>query len=287
MGQGWKSHRIGISAKKEMMIEEDLKRFVDQHVIITGAGSGLGRGIAHRFASEGAKVVVADIDREGGEKVVAEIKEKGKTAVFLPVDVSSEESIKEMVRKAAEALGPVKVCISNAGISETQSSALEITPEEWDRVYGVNVRGSFMFCRACANNMMDNDVKGSIVTTSSTMGRASKNMTGAYASSKAAVIMFTKSLAKCLAPMGIRVNSVAPGMATTSLYRNVEEEMMMDKDSFVPWIIEQCINSGQLLIPRQCESEDIAAAVTFLASKDASYITAQVICVDGGMDWCW
>ena len=268
-------------------MEENLKRFVDQHVIITGAGSGIGRGIAHRFASEGAKVVVADIDREGGKRVTAEIKQKGGTALFLPVDVSSEESSKELVKKAAESFGPVNVGVSNAGISETNSSALEITSEDWDRVYGVNVRGSFMFCRACASNMMDNGVKGSIITISSIVGRDSQNMTGAYGSSKSAVIMFTKSLAKCLAPMGIRVNSVAPGMVVTNLYRPVESEMMMEKDSFVPWIIEQCIKSGQLLIQRIGEPEDMAAAVAFLASKDASYITAQVISVDGGLDWSW
>jgi NAD(P)-dependent dehydrogenase (short-subunit alcohol dehydrogenase family) len=268
-------------------MEENLKRFVGDHVVITGAGSGIGRGMAHRFASEGAKVVVADIDREGGERVAAEIKEKGGVATFFPVDVASEDSVKELVQKAAAAFGPIQVGISNAGVSDTQSSALEITSEDWDRVFGINVRGSFMFCRAVANNMMDNGVQGSIVTTSSIMGRAVKNMTGAYASSKSAVIMFTRCLAKCLAPMGIRVNSVAPGMVATNLYRKVEEEMMMEKDSFVPWIIEQCVNSGQLLIPRQAEAEDIAAAVAFLCSKDASYITAQCLCVDGGMDWSW
>lgn len=268
-------------------MEENLKRFVGQHVIISGAGSGIGRGIAHRFATEGAKVTVADLDRERGERVTAEIKGSGGNAKFLSVDVSSEESVKELVRHAAEVFGPIHVCVSNAGISETQSSALEITTDEWDRVYGVNVRGSFVFCRACANNMMDNDIKGSIVTISSTMGRSSKNMTGAYASSKSAVIMFTKSLAKCLAPMGIRVNSIAPGMVTTNLYRPVETEMMMEKDTFVPWIIDECIKSGQLLIPRVGEPEDMAAAAAFLASKDACYITAQVLCVDGGMDWCW
>lgn len=266
---------------------ENMKRFVGEHVIVTGGGSGFGQGIAHRFASEGAKVVVADVNKEWGEKVAAEIKGKGGTALFLSVDVSSEDSCIELVKKAAAAFGPVRIAVSNAGISETKSSALEITPDDWDRVYGVNVRGSFMFCRACANNMMENEVKGSITTISSIMGRSAKSMTGAYASSKAAVIMFTKCLAKCFAPMGIRVNSIAPGMAATNLYRQVEQEMMMEKDSFVPWIIEQCVNTGQLLIPRQAEPEDIAAAVAFLASKDASYITAQVLCVDGGMDWCW
>ena len=87
--------------------------------------------------------------------------------------------------------------------------------------------------------------------------------------------------------MGIRVNSIAPGLVTTNLYRPVEKEMMMEEDSFVPWIIDECIKSGQLLIPRVGEPGDMAAAAAFLASKDASYITAQVICVDGGMDWCW
>ena len=266
-------------------MENNLKRFVDQHVIITGAGSGIGRGIANRFSKEGAKVVVAEIDQLSGESSAKAICDAGGTAIYLPVDVSSEESIKTLVKNAQEKFGPVHVAVSNAGISETQSSALEITTEEWDRIYGVNVRGSFMFCRACGNAMMDHNIQGSIVAISSIMGRAAKNMTGAYASSKAAVIMFVKSLAKCYASSGIRVNNVAPGMVSTNLYRPVEKEMMMEKDTFVPWIIEQSIASGQLLIPREGQPEDIAAAVAFLASKDASYITAQTLCVDGGMDW--
>ena len=268
-------------------MSELCKRFVDKHAIITGAGSGIGEGIAHRFVSEGARVTVADIDQEGGERVTADLKKKGGKAQFLPVDVTSEESSKELVARAVETFGPLHVAVSNAGVSETESSALEISTEQWDKVFAVNTRGSFMFARACANNMMENEVKGSIIVTSSIMGRSSKNMTGAYASSKAAAIMFTKTLAKALAPMGIRVNSLAPGMVKTKLYRPVESEMMMEKDSFVPWIIEQCIESGQLLIPREGTPEDMAGAVAFLASDDASYITAQVLCVDGGLDWCW
>ncbi len=268
-------------------MEEHLRRFVDEHVIVTGAGSGFGRGIAHRFASEGAKVVVAEIDSEGGKKVAAEIKDKGGTALYLHVDVASEESNKELVAKATEVFGPVKVGVSNAGISEAHSSALDVTSEEWDHVFGVNTRGSFMFCRAVANNMMDSGVQGSIITISSIMGMSLKSPNGAYAATKAAVISFTKNLAKSLAPMGIRVNSIAPGMARTGLYRPVEKEMMMERDSFVPWIIEQTIESGALLIPREAEPTDIAAAAAFLASKDASYITAQVLVVDGGLDGCW
>jgi len=263
------------------------KRFADKHVIITGGGGGIGRGIALRFAAEGARVVVADIDAEKGNKVTADVEDAGAQARYISIDVTSEGSIKQCVEKAVETFGPVHVAVSNAGVSETESSALEISSEQWDKVFAVNTKGSFMFCRACANNMMENDVKGSIVTVSSIMGRSSKNMTGAYASSKSAVIMFTKSLAKALAPMGIRVNNLAPGMVVTDLYKPVEEEMMMDKDSFVPWVVQQCIESGQLLIPRAGEPEDMAAAVAFLASDEASYITAQCLSVDGGLDWCW
>ncbi len=263
------------------------KRFIDKHVIISGAGSGIGRGIAHRFAAEGAKVVVADIDPEGGKGVAEELKKNGTQTIYIPVDVTSEDSIKELVKKAVETFGTLHVAVSNAGISETESSALEISGEQWDKVYAVNTKGSFMFCRTCANNMIDNETKGSIVTISTIMARSAKSMTGAYSSSKSAVIMFTKNLAKSLAPLGIRVNSVAPGMVKTNLYKNVEGEMLMEKDSFVPWIVEQSIKSGQLLIPREGEPEDMAAAVAFLASDEASYITAQVLSVDGGVDWSW
>src|SRR5512137_209910 len=129
-------------------MEENLKRFVGQHVIATGSGSGIGTGIAHRFASEGARVTVADINQEGGMNVVKEITGKGGTAQYLPVDVSKEDSILELVKKAHETFGAIDVAVSNAGISETQASCLEISGAEWDRIYGVNVRGSFMFCRA-------------------------------------------------------------------------------------------------------------------------------------------
>lgn len=266
---------------------EVCRRFVDKHVIITGAGSGIGEGIARRFSSEGARVTVADIDREGGERVASALKEKGAAAQYLHVDVTSEASSKEMVATACEAFGPPHVAVSNAGISETESSALEISSEQWDKVFAVNTRGSFMFARASATAMMESGIKGSIVITSSIMGRSSKSMTGAYAASKSAAIMFTKTLAKAVAPMGIRVNSLAPGMVKTNLYQAVEQEMMMERDSFVPWIIDQCIESGQILIPRVGTPEDMAGAVAFLASEDASYITAQVLCVDGGLDWCW
>lgn len=262
-------------------------RFKDKHIIVTGSGSGIGRSIAHRFASEGGRVVIADISRENGEKVADEIRVRGGTALFVQVDVAKEQDIDHLIQQATDAFGPVHVAVSNAGIAESASSALDISAEEWDKVYAINARGSFLFSRTCARNMMDNDIKGSIVTLSTLMARSGKGMSGAYASSKASVVMFTKTLAKCLAPMGIRVNCVSPGVIATDIYKNVEKEMMMEPGTFVDWLIDESVKSGQLLLPRKGEPEEIASAVAFLASDDASYITAQNLSVDGGMDWCW
>ena len=262
-------------------------RFNNMHVIVTGAGTGIGRSIAHRFAAEGGRVVIADLNRETGERVVQEIREQRGTALCVQTDVSKDQDIEKLVHQATEEFGPVQVAVSNAGITESASSALDITPREWDQVYGVNTKGSFLFCRACAQNMMEHGIAGSIVTLSTLMARSGKGMSGAYASSKASVIMFTKTLAKCLAPMGIRVNCVSPGVVATDIYHKVEKEMMMEEGTFADWLVEESIKSGQLLIPRGCRPEEIAAAVAFLASEDASYITAQNLSVDGGMDWCW
>ena len=268
-------------------MEQSAKRFINKHIIITGAAAGIGKGVARRFADEGGRVIIADRSQERGEAVAKEITESGGTAAYIPVDVADPDSINELIKKAAGVFGPIDIAVSNAGISESQSSALDITVEEWDRVFDINARGSFFFCKACAQNMMDNDIKGSIVTLGSIVARSAKGMSGAYASSKAAIIMFTKTLAKCLAPMGIRVNCVAPGIVATEIYNRVEKEMMMEKDSFADWLVEQSIASGQLLIPRCGTAGDIASAIAFLASDDASYITAQNLSVDGGMDWCW
>ncbi len=262
-------------------------RFKDKHIIITGAGTGIGRGIAHLLADEGGRVVIANRNRENGERVAGEIKEKGGTALYIQTDVSQDKDIACLIQQATDAFGPVDVAVSNAAISESASSALELGMEEWDRVFAVNARGSFAFCRACGQNMVDCGTHGSIVTVATLMARSGKGMSGAYAPSKAAVIMFTKTLAKSLAPMGIRVNCVSPGVVATDIYNRVEDEMMMERGTFADWLVEESVKNGQLLIPRAGTAEEIAAAVAFLASDAASYITAQNLSVDGGMDWCW
>src|SRR5512139_514412 len=149
-------------------------RFKGKHIIVTGAGSGIGRSIAHRFAAEGGRVVIADISRENGERVAEEIRGRGGSALYVQVDVSQEQDIDRLIQQATAAFGPVHVAVSNAGIAESSSSALDITAEEWDKVYAINARGSFLFSRACARNMMDNGTQGSIITLSTLMARSGK-----------------------------------------------------------------------------------------------------------------
>jgi len=262
-------------------------RFKNSHIIVTGGATGIGKAVAHLFAAEGGKVVVAGRNRVNGESAVNEITEKGGVALYVQTDVSKEKDIENLISEATKAFGPLHVAVSNAGITESASSALDISSQEWDQVYAVNTKGSFLFCRASAKNMMENDIKGAIVTLSTLMARGGKGMSGAYASSKAAVIMFTKTLAKSLASSGIRVNCVSPGIVATDIYNKVEREMMMEKGTFADWLVEESVNTGQLLLPRAGRPEEIADAVAFLASDAASYITAQNLSVDGGMDWCW
>ena len=173
------------------------------------------------------------------------------------------------------------VAVSNAGITESASSALDITPREWDQVYEVNTKGSFLFCRACAQNMIDHGVKGSIVTLSTLMARSGKGMSGAYASSKAAVIMFTKTLAKCLAPMGIRVNCVSPGVVATDIYNRVEAEMMMEQGTLADWLVEESIENGQLLIPRGCRRRRLRQQLLFWLRRMRPILRPRILASTG------
>lgn len=197
--------------------------------------------------------------------MAAEIHEKGGTACYISCDVAIPESIDELILKAVETYGPIHIAVSNAGINEKQASAADLTVEEWNRIMDVNARGSFLFCRACAMNMADNNIAGSIVAVSSAMARGTKTETGAYPASKAAVLQLAKNLAKCFAAMGIRVNCVSPGVVATEIWDTIEDAMMAERGTFIDWIIEESVKNGQLLIPRKGRADEIAAAIAFLA----------------------
>ncbi len=242
-------------------------RLENKVVIITGAGSGIGKETALLFEKEGAKVVVADMNEKAGEETVAEIKKNGE-GFFVKLDVSNREQSKQMVKTTLEKYGRIDVLINNAGIVQ-DAFLSKMTEEQWDKVIDVNLKGVFNCTQAVAEVMM-NQGNGVIINTSSIVGLNGNVGQVNYAATKAGLIGMTKTLAKELGRKGIRVNAVAPGFITTPMTSNVPEkilEMMKEKTP----------------LRRLGEPKDIANAYLYLASDEANFVNGTVLCVDGGL----
>lgn len=244
-------------------------RVKDKVVIITGGGSGIGRETALLFAKEGAKVVVADMNKVNGEEVVARIRSLlGRDAIFAGLDVSNREQAKRVVKDVIAAYGRIDVLINNAGIVQ-DAFLSKMTEEQWDKVIDVNLKGVFNCTQAVVEVMM-NQGNGVIINTSSIVGLNGNVGQVNYAATKAGLIGMTKTLAKELGKKGIRVNAVAPGFIATPMTSNVPEK-----------ILDQMIEKTPLR--RLGEPKDIANAYLYLASEDANFVNGAVLCVDGGL----
>jgi len=240
--------------------------------LITGVGQGIGRAIAIAFGMRDTRVVVADMNGPSASKVKQEIQDVGKTALAIEVDVSSEQSVTLMIKRTLEEFGTIDVLVNNAGIYPS-TSIEELTNQSWDRVIGTNLTGAFLCSRAAVPIMLDKK-KGRIINLSSTTAfRGAKN--GAhYAASKAGLIGFTKALALELAPAGITVNAICPGLTDTAQPRgHMTDQELYAKKERVP-------------LGRIAHPEDIVGPVLFLASDKASHITGQSVLVNGG-DLMW
>ncbi|EGO61813.1 beta-ketoacyl-ACP reductase [Acetonema longum] len=233
--------------------------------IITGAAGGIGKATALRFAEEGANIVVADF--ADGSGTVQEAEAKGVKAVYVKVDVTSEEQAKAMVAKAIEVFGKVDVLINNAGITK-DAMMRKMTKDAWDAVIGVNLTGVFNCTSAVLPYLLEQK-SGVVLTTSSIVGIYGNLGQTNYAASKWGVIGMTKSWAKEMAKNGLRFNCVAPGFIGTEMVKKIPEQVLNEK------IIVK-IPQGRL-----GEPEEIAAAFAFLASDDAKYINGTVLSVDG------
>ncbi|HEY8477339.1 MAG TPA: glucose 1-dehydrogenase [Chloroflexota bacterium] len=263
-----------------------MPRLEGKKAIVTGGARGIGRAIALRYADEGADVLVADLDGEGAERVAAEVRARGRSGVAVQVDVADVAQVATMVARAVEAFGRLDVLVNNAGTVQARR-LLDITPEDWRRVFAVNVDGLFFCLQAAARQMVrqgippGGTVAGKIVNMSSNAGRSGRPLMAHYAASKAAVISITQSAALALAPHKITVNAICPGVVDTPLWRELDRQW----SAIEGWPEGEAWRRRISTIPlgRPETPEDVAGVAAFLASSDADYMTGQALNICGGL----
>ncbi len=247
--------------------------------IVTGAGRGVGRGIALELARNGANVVVADLNLDTAEAVADEINTLERDSLPLLVDVTVQSQMETMVAQAVTDLGRLDIMVNNAGVGHVKPF-LEITEDEWDKVFAVNLKGMLFGMQAAAKAMIYQERCGRIVNISSVAGKSGRPLLASYAASKSAVINLTQSAAMALAPHKITVNAICPGVVDTHMGKSVIAKMQAYVDEGK--IPEEFIRIPEAPLGPRAEPEDIAKMAAFLASDDADYITGQSINVDGG-----
>ncbi len=247
------------------------RRFEGKVGLVTGGASGIGRAVAHRLAAEGARVVIADIDVEGGERVAV----ANDSITFMRADVSQGAEVEALVAAIVGRFGHLDVVHANAGI-ETPPLLLADTPDEWfDRAMAVNAKGIFLTCKHAINHMMARGEGGAIVCTSSILDPGAFAKIAVYSMSKAAVGAIVRAIAVEYATHGIRANAVQPGATLTPL---VEREIADSQDP----VVQRKMIEGLQMMKRLGQPAEIAAAVAFLLSDDASFMTGASVPVDGG-----
>jgi len=243
-------------------------RLKDKVAFVTGGGRGIGRITALTFAREGARVAVADINGEAAEAVAAELRESGANAMGVQVDVSQSASVEAAINAVAEWGGGIDIQVNNAGITR-DARMQKMSEDQWDSVISVNLKGVWLCARTVAPIMVSQG-GGCILSTSSIVAHYGNFGQTNYVATKAGVIGMTKTWARELGPSGIRVNAVAPGFTATEMIQTVPQKVIDAIKDRTP-------------MRRLGEPEDIANTFLFLASDEATFITGQVISVDGGL----
>jgi len=243
--------------------------FKDKVILITGSAQGIGRAIALKFAKAGAKIALNDIEaqKENLEKVKKEIEELGSEAKYYFADISKYEEVERMVKEIEKDFGKLDVLVNNAGIIKDRTLA-KMTFDEWKAVIDVNLTGTFNCTKAALPLIVAN--QGCIINISSIVGERGNFGQTNYAASKGGIIGFTKSLAKELGRFGVRVNAVSPGFIETKMAETVPENIKL--------AVKQLTALGRFGKP-----EEVANVVFFLATEEASFITGEIIHVDGGL----
>jgi len=256
-------------------------RLRDKIALVTGAGTGIGKAIALTLCSEGAKVVVTDIDLESAKKTAEEITDRGGEVMALKMDVTKKEEIENARIAALKRFNRIDILVNNAGVS-TMNWAVDLTEEEWDYNMNVNAKGVFLCSQVFVKQMIRQGSGGKVVNVASMAGKRGAILLAHYCASKSAVIGFTKALALEVASYKINVNAVCPGFVMTSMQeRELQWEARLR--GLTPEQVKQeylkAIPLGRLETP-----EDVAIVVAFLASSEADYMTGQAINVTGGVE---
>jgi 3-oxoacyl-[acyl-carrier protein] reductase len=248
--------------------KEDKMRLKDKVALVTGGARGIGQAIALTFAREGADIVVADVNLEIAQKTALEIEGLGRKALALEMDVTNYEKVEEGVNKILDKMGKVDILVNNAGITK-DNLLLRMSQADWDAVINVNLKGTFNCIKAVSRPMIKQR-SGRIISIASIIGLIGNPGQANYAASKAGIIALTKTVAKELASRNVNANAVAPGFIQTEMTAKLPEDIKKKMLEAIP-------------LAKLGTPQDVANTCLFLASDESSYITGQVITIDGGM----
>lgn len=256
-----------------------LARLQDKHAILTGAGGGIGLAVAAAYLNEGARCTVADISAAPSAELAALMARYPETLIYVPTDVTQSASVEHLIARASEVFGPVHVLFNNAAVFD-MAPLLESDQAMYDRLFEVNVKGMFFTMQKVLAQMVSLGTRGAVINMASQAGRRGEALVAHYCATKAAVISYTQSAALAMAPSGIRVNAIAPGVVDTPMWGHVDALFARYEGLQAG---EKKIAVGHAVpLGRMGHPDEIAGAAIFLAGAESAYITAQTLNVDGG-----
>lgn len=248
--------------------------------LVTGAGQGIGRGIALRLAKEGASLMLVDMNADNLEAVAKEVQALGRKVATFVADISQRDQVYAAIDHAEEALGGFDIIVNNAGIAQVQPLA-DVTPEEVDRIMRINVQGTLWGIQAAAKKFIDRQQKGKIINACSIAGHDGFALLGVYSATKFAVRALTQTAAKEYASRGITVNAYCPGIVGTGMWEEIDRRFSDITGAPLGETYKKYVEG--IALGRAETPEDVAGLVAYLAGPDSDYVTGQAILIDGGL----